>query len=412
MAARRSKKTPQAHDWAFTARFRRRGFGWRSQPAVTALRQAVSEIAKVAKQSPVEAAEGAVVLLERLSPALEQVDSSSGAIGAAVNRAVDALVPVISSAPAEPARRDEWLERLFAALEQDEIPYLERLADRWGDLCASAATASAWADRLVARSRLALHPEPGTRRVHFCGTSACLSALFVAARHDELIALLQVDALWDYKQWAARALVAQGKKAEAVRYAEACRGPWTNGSAVDAFCEAVLLSSGLIEEAYSRYALRTTVGATYLAMFRAVVGKYPHKEKAQVLADLVASMPGSEGKWFAAAKEAGLYDEALALAKRGACDPKTLARAARDYTETMPSFAVEAGLLALHWLVQGYGHEITNIDVLDAYRATLAAAERDGTFAATTARIRSIVAAPGDGSRFVAKSLEHELRRP
>ncbi|MHB8508959.1 MAG: hypothetical protein ACYDGR_09990 [Candidatus Dormibacteria bacterium] len=41
------------------------------------------------------AADGAVALLERISPALEQVDSSSGAIGTAVNNAIDELVPII-----------------------------------------------------------------------------------------------------------------------------------------------------------------------------------------------------------------------------------------------------------------------------------------------------------------------------
>jgi hypothetical protein len=32
-----------------------------------------------------------------------------------------------------------------------------------------------------------------------------------------------------------------------------------------------------------------------------------------ILADLVETTPGEEGKWFAAAKDAGLYEEALAL---------------------------------------------------------------------------------------------------
>jgi len=39
------------------------------------------------------AAEGSVLLLEKLSPALERVDSSSGSIGNAVNKAIEALVP-------------------------------------------------------------------------------------------------------------------------------------------------------------------------------------------------------------------------------------------------------------------------------------------------------------------------------
>ena len=89
--------------------------------------------------------------------------------------------------------------------------------------------------------------------------------------------------------------------------------------------------------------------------------------------------PGDEGKWFAAAKDAGLYDEALALASRTPCDPRTLTRAARDHAEEEPAFAVEAGLLALHWLVQGYGYEITGADVWAAYDATMKAAKQQGS---------------------------------
>jgi hypothetical protein len=64
------------------------------------VKQAVSEIKTVARGDPVLAADGAVTLLERLSPALEHLDSSSGAIGTAVNRAIAELVPIIGGAPA------------------------------------------------------------------------------------------------------------------------------------------------------------------------------------------------------------------------------------------------------------------------------------------------------------------------
>jgi hypothetical protein len=81
------------HKWEFKARFRRHAFGWRSQPAVQRIKQAVSEIKKVVRRDPVLAAEGAVTLLERISPALEQVASSSGAIGTAVNNAICRRAP-------------------------------------------------------------------------------------------------------------------------------------------------------------------------------------------------------------------------------------------------------------------------------------------------------------------------------
>jgi len=82
-----------SHTWAFRARFRRNCFGWKSQPAIVRVKEAVAEIRKVAKRDLGLAADGAVLFLEKVSPALEQVDSSSGSIGTAVNNAIAALVP-------------------------------------------------------------------------------------------------------------------------------------------------------------------------------------------------------------------------------------------------------------------------------------------------------------------------------
>jgi hypothetical protein len=89
----------------FKARFRRHAFGWKSQPAIERVRQAVTEIKQVARTEPIEAAEGAVAFIERLSPTLENVDSSSGAIGTAVNNAIGELVRVIAEAPADETTR-------------------------------------------------------------------------------------------------------------------------------------------------------------------------------------------------------------------------------------------------------------------------------------------------------------------
>ena len=398
----------ETHKWEFKARFRRHAFGWRSQPAITRIKQAVAEIKKVAKKDPALAAEGAIAFLERVSPALEQVDSSSGSIGTAVNNAITELLPIMASTPADAKTREAWLERLFAAHQADQIPYIERLADHWGELCASKEIASAWADRLVGITGMVLSPDKNLRG-HFHGTSACLSALYRAERFDELIELLRVDTIWPYKQWAVRAMAATGRAAEALRYAESCRSPWANNHEIDSVCEEIVLSSGMVDEAYARYGVRANQGGTYLATFRAVSKKYPHKAAGEILADLVKTTPGDEGKWFAAAKDAGLYDEALALAIRTPCDPKTLTRAARDYAEKQAAFAVGAGLLALYWLVQGYGYEITSVDVWEAYRSTLAAAERHGRAAEVKERVRKMIAAEGAGERFVTKVLGREL---
>jgi len=398
---------PSAHRWEFKARFRRGTFGWKSQPAIRRVRQAVSEIKKVARGDPVLGADGAVSFLERVSPALEQVDSSSGAIGTAVDRAIAELVPIIANAPADARTREGWLERLFEAHAADEIPYIELLADHWGELCASKALASAWADRLLDVTRMALGPDPDLRG-HFHGTAACLSALYRAERYEEIVGLLEGDTIWPYKQWAVKALAALGRKAEAIRYAEACRGPWTPDGDVDILCEEILLSSGLVEEAYERYGLRAHRRGTYLATFRAVAERYPHRNADEILADLVETTPGEEGKWFAAAKHAGLYDEALRLASRAPCDPKTLSRAARDFAEERPAFAVGAGLLALHWLVEGYGYEVTGADVRTAYASAMKAAERNGTVAETRRRVRDLVAREAPGG-FVAGVLGTEV---
>lgn len=307
----RTRTTPraEAHKWEFKARFRRHAFGWKSQPAIQRVKQAVSEIKKVVRRDPVLAAEGAVVFLERVSPAIEQVDGSSGAIGTAVNRAVEDLVAIIAEAPADAPTRDAWLERLWEAHADDQIPYIERLADYWGDLCASKETASAWVDRLLGITRSALSPDKSLRE-HFHGTTACLSALYRAERYSEII------------------------------------------------------------------------GA------------------------LVTTTPGDEGKWFTAAKELGLFDAAIALARTSPCDPKTLARAARDHAAEQPAFAVEAGHAALAWLVEGFGYEITSADVWLAYSAAMKAGETLGRAVETKERIRQLA----DGRySFVMQVLGREL---
>src|SRR5450755_5096166 len=131
------------------------------------------------------AAEGGVRLIERLSPALEHVDSSSGALGSAVNGAIEALVPIIAAAPATSRVREKWLDRLYEAHEADGVPYIECLTDYWGELCVTKELASTWADRLLDITRLALSPDRSVRG-HFHGTTACLDALLRAERFAEL----------------------------------------------------------------------------------------------------------------------------------------------------------------------------------------------------------------------------------
>ncbi len=399
------------HQWTFPFRFRKNVFGWgASRTATQRIKEAVSEIKKAARKEAVLGAEGAILFLEKVSPALAHVDSSSGAIGTAVNKAIEALVPIIAEAPSDEVLRDNWLKRLWQAVEADEMPYMELLPDYWGLLCHNPERASQWADDFIDLVRMAWSPDPKLRG-YFKGTSACLSSLFQAGRHENIVSLLDLAPykLWSYRKWGVKALEAMGKKGEAIRYAEDSRGLNEDPAAIAEVCEAILHSSGMAEEAYSRYAIEANQKTTCLATFRTIAKKYPHKKPPDLLRDLVASTPGDEGKWFAAAKSVGLYHEAIELANRTPCDPKTLCRAARDMERTEPQFAVEAGMAALRWLVKGYGYEITSLDVRAAYDHTMKAAEKAGCRTETLERVRQLVAGDVSGERFVYKILGRTL---
>jgi hypothetical protein len=157
------------------------------------------------------------------------------------------------------------------------------------------------------------------------------------------------------------------------------------------------------------YALESTRGTSHLATYRALARKYPHKGPKELLGDLVATTPGDEGKWFATAKEVGLFDEAVRLANRAPCDQKTLTRAARDFADRRPDFAVEAGLTALRWLVEGYGYEVTGADVWAAYTNTMTAAEKAGRAGEVRDRIRTLVVNETYGERLVTRVRGREL---
>ncbi|MBN1865623.1 MAG: hypothetical protein JW808_12065 [Victivallales bacterium] len=383
-----SKSSLKPFRWDFAPRFRANAFGWKSQPPIKRIKEAVSEIKKVAKKDPVSGAEGAVLLLEKVSPAIRNVDSSSGAIGSTVNWAIDELAAIIAAAPADDILREKWLQRVWQAIEDDGIPYLELLAEHWGEMCATKPHASRWADEFIVILRHIWSPDT-PRGGWFKGTYACLSALLKAERYEELLELIELDPhkCWSSRCWGVKALAAQGKHDEAIRYAEATDDPYAHPARIARTCEEILLSVGKTDEAYSKYAFAANHKGTHLATFRAIAEKYPNKDRSAILKNLVAQTPGEEGKWFATAKSLGLYDEAIALANSTHCDPKTLTRAARDFVETEPRFAMEAGLSALRWLLDGYGYDIIAMDVSSAYRHTMEAAGNAGCASAAKARI-------------------------
>ena len=378
--------------WIFPARFRAGVYSWKSSRlACQRPREAVSEIKKVAKKDPVLAAEGAVRLIEKLWPALEHVDSSSGALGSAVNKTLDDLIPLFINAPAEAKTRNKWLERLWQAMEDDGVDYLGPVGDRWGELCGSVEAANQWAEELMPTLKSCwTDPNPGN---YFHGTTACLSCLLVAGRYQELLDLLALDRkpFWHYRRYGVEALLAMGKKSEALKYTEASRGLNQPDSAIDQACEEILISSGLHDEAYRRYGLSAAKGHSYLARYRAVAKRYPMMAPAEILADLIKTTPGEEGKWFATAKDLDLHDLALELANQSSCDPKTLTRAARDNLDSVPEFALGSALTALRWLSEGWGYEVTSVDVVEAYDRAMDAATRLNKVDEVSEQIRLLV---------------------
>jgi len=151
------------HTWTFKSRLRSRAFGWKgSHLACQRLKEAVAEIKKVARTDPVTAGDGIVGLMERIWPAFQDIDTSSGALGGAVYWAQDELLPIAIEAPADRKTRDKWLDRIWQAIEDDGVDYLSLAGERWGELCRSREVASHWADRFLG---LAARIEEGQRPV-------------------------------------------------------------------------------------------------------------------------------------------------------------------------------------------------------------------------------------------------------
>jgi len=284
--------------WTFAARFRRGAFGWKSDRAIKRLKEAVSEIRAVARKDPALAAEGAVRLVEKLSPAFESVDDSSGRLQGVIRQAFDVLIPLIGSANVPAKARQRWLERLWQAVLDDEMPWIERLGDDWGVLCGSPEVASAWADEFLPTLRPAWSPE-ASGHGWFPGATACLSCLFTAGRHAELLVLLESPrtlGMWDYHQWGVKALLVHGHRQEALAMAEHCHQKNRHRSEIAGVCESILIDMDLRDVAYRQYAQVAHQATTNLSTLRAIAARYPEKDKGQILADLVAATLGSEGK--------------------------------------------------------------------------------------------------------------------
>lgn len=390
--------------WQFAARFRKGAFGWRSDLPIQRIKEAVKEIKAAAKSEPVAAAEGAVLFLEKVSPAIANVDSSSGAIGGEVNHAVEELAAIIARAPADDQVRQSWLERLDRAYVEDQIPYLETIGEVFGEICQSVDLANRWAANLSA----AVAAEMAGHRNFSKHALPYLSVLCAAGRTEELLSAIDKYhlTLWGYRLFGVKSLLAEGKRAEALRFAEASRSDFGDEAEIARTCEQILLDSGLRDEAYRRYGVKANRTSVYRNWFRAIQKKYPEKQPHDILKDLLASTPGEEGKWFAAARDCGLYTEAIELAAQSPCNPETLSRSAEKFRESEPDFACKAGLAALRWMLAGYGYELKAQDVASALERTIAAAETAGKKAQAVAQITEMMQTTAKEGRFARTILQ------
>jgi hypothetical protein len=97
---------------------------------------------------------------------------------------------------------------------------------------------------------------------------------------------------------------------------------------------------------------------------------------------------------------------AIELARRSPADPRTLARAARDFAERQPEFALDAAMEALTGIVRGYGYDITPADMQEAHAAALrAAAALSLPQDDVNQRVRELLSVKSANGAYVAKAL-------
>lgn len=384
----------QKYKWAFKAGMRARGFGWRgSSKAAARLKSATSEIKTVRRKDPVAAAEGAVALAERIWPAFEHIDTSSGALGSSVYRTLEQLLPILIDAPADESTRAKWLERLRDAIMDDGVEYLSPIADRFGEIAAFPTLMHAHADRDLDLIRMVWsdHASFG----HVPTATLTLSCLLEAGRYQELSELLELrkTRMWHHQKYAAAALVRQGKAEEALALAsgllEADRSPWGSHD-IQRFCEDILIRQGKPEEAYRRFGLPSAAGNTWIAMWRDLVKRYPERNPRALLEDLIA-LHGRKGKWFATAKTAGFLDIALDCAADIEAAPATLMRAARDFGEKEPEFAAQVAVHAIGQLLSDRGYDASPFDIDEAVGSLLTASDRINQRSWAIARLKDLV---------------------
>lgn len=367
------------------------------------LQRAVAELRRASRGDPARAADGAVLLIERMGPAIEVVEDVVGTLAGAAARAIDRVAPMIAGAPAEDAAREAWLQRLWAALVADEAGHVRRLAEHWGALCATPARAGEWAARLLPAAREGLAT---------AASIACLAGQVASGQHAAALGLLagrQIE-VWPERQFGVLALAAGGDVAAALTYARASN-PLGHRHAQDIarVCESVLRAAGREAEAYAEFAFTAHARQNCRQTFEAVRAAYPAVAASKLLGDLLAASPGQEGRWFATACALRFWGLAAEIAAQSPCDPRTLLRIGLGRLEADPEFAREAAVAALRWTCGGHGVEITGDDVYAAFDLARVAGLRTDALPRTRSRIAAACDQPHPAAQWVLGLLAAEL---
>jgi len=398
------------HKWTFKSRFRREAYSWNgTAKASKQMKEAVSEIKKVAKKDSSLAGEGVIELFVRLYPALMHIDSSSGALGTAMNKTIDSLMPILIKADWDMNTRGKQLDKLYDAIIEDGWGTFDDPRDHWGEICVYPGLAHLWADQFMDCTKDVL----SSTNQYCSAVDMCLSCLVYTERHQELEELLQLDARhsWFHHKFWAMALVKQGKPQKALGYASFILSQQrTNNSKseIDGFCESVLIDMGRIEEAYEKYGLKIPPYGTNLNIYRSICKKYPTIDKRKILLDCIEKK-GHKGKWFASAKSVGFLDIAVQCALSSSSDPNTLLRACGDFADKDFPFALVVGVLGIIRLMTGvFYDEVTMADITNAYQQVEKIAEDRGKlddFKALLAREMLKQPCKADLSKVVMKRL-------
>ncbi len=388
---------------AFARRFRRGAYGWRSAPAVKSVKAAVSEIQKVARTDPARAAEGAVLFLERVSPASKAwmgPPAPSGGPSGAPSTSWWA-----SCARRRSTRPPESLARASLGCVRGRQDSLHRGPRRaLGEICC----------RLLSPrpGRIASWTRPGGRCSTRAGSGGSSRAAPRASpRSSTPVATRRSwtrsrgPTFWPYRRWGVRALASLGRKAEAIALAEsdpsqnaigsraAVRGdlPLVGdaGTGVPALCAGCAReddlpghvprrAEGLPREESGGGARRPRRGDS-----RARRGSGSRRR----------SPRGSARRPWPLAKRSPVHRDTW-LAPHGTSPRRTR------------SSSIEVGLLAIEGMIRGDAYEFTRADVLTAYTPTLDAARRQGVEDATRARLHRIVQGTGPAHASVESCLE------